>query len=88
MFFSGEDVESNLGLVVANENSNALRVVDNVSGEALSPNAGAAVLINDVRIMVVVIEGAKIATNVKWPPDENQSFYDRPTPDSFRGMES
>ena len=61
VFFSGEDVEINLGLVGANENNNALRVVDNVSGEALSPNA---VLINDVRIMVVVIEGAKIATNV------------------------
>lgn len=53
---SGEDVESSLRPVVAN---NAPRVVDNVSGEALSLNAGAAVLINDVRIMVVVIEGDK-----------------------------
>jgi hypothetical protein len=34
-------------------------VVDNVNGEALSLNAGAAVLINDVRIIVVVIEGDK-----------------------------
>jgi hypothetical protein len=33
-------------------------VVDNVSGEALSLNAGAAALINDVRIVVVVIESA------------------------------
>lgn len=55
---SGEDVESSLRPVVANGNNNAPRVVDNVSGEALSLNAGAAALINDVRIMVAVIEDA------------------------------
>jgi hypothetical protein len=56
---SGEEVESNLRPVVANENNNAPRVVENVSGEAFSLNAGAAVLINDVRIMVVVIGSDK-----------------------------